>query len=379
MDEITTRTHTTLEDVETLRERWDELLELSDHHSATQAYAYSISAWNILAAKRGTSLNIISAWHEDRLVGIWPLYAQQYRVAVELCHLGCGSFHEYSDPVVESGELAPRIAHVLLGAAKARADLVRACNLRSGGVSWQAFRDDSSEKRSVLLTSPVVRLRQAPDWDAWVAKKSRSFRQGLRADWKRLSEIGDLRFVQMFGPVDGPRCMDWIFSQKRAWLLRQNIRHSWVLEDEGYAHYALLAERSGIDRKGADDILFHALMLDDRIIAAGMSVAGSDRFEFNMMASDPEFAKFGPGSLLTQESLKLALERGVDFDFRISNEAYKKRWIDDYDHYETITIASNSRGVAALRIRDIRQRIQKVRAKVGPIIKGPLRQWGILK
>jgi CelD/BcsL family acetyltransferase involved in cellulose biosynthesis len=91
------------------------------------------------------------------------------------------------------------------------------------------------------------------------------------------------------------------------------------------------------------------------------------------MAVNPEFASYSPGSLLTLDCLDIAIRHGVDFDFRITSDTYKKRWIDAYDPYEGYWLACSTRGKLALLIDKIKIGARALRvgiaAKLSPLLK----------
>jgi CelD/BcsL family acetyltransferase involved in cellulose biosynthesis len=59
---------------------------------------------------------------------------------------------------------------------------------------------------------------------------------------------------------------------------------------------------------------------------------------------DPAFAKFGPGQLLTKELVQWAFAHGLDVDFRIGNEDYKRDWASHTTLGSTYVLPRNFNG-----------------------------------
>lgn len=378
MTQLKTVVYQNAEQVAGLRPAWDGLLDFAQSYSGCQTYDYVMCAWELLSKTRGAKLAIVTVWSSDELVGVWPLYTYPTWLGVIACHLGGGSLHEYAGPIVKDGAAAPDIAKALYAAARGLADVLHIHNVRAPSAFHDLLSAQRGFKRTRAVDSPVVLVEGVASWDAWLEKKSRSFRQGMRADRKKLAGLGDLRFTQRYGPIDGPVCADWLFARKREFLAGRDLTDSFIFNDQPHLHARALASRDAPARGRGDDILFHTLTLDDEIIAASMCVAGSDRFEFYIMSVNPKYAPYSPGSILTQECLTMAIERGAAFDFRITRDAYKMRWVDGSDRYESFFLPCTRRGQAALfaenmelEIRALRTRFGKkaIRAKLDEVMK----------
>ena len=86
--------------------------------------------------------------------------------------------------------------------------------------------------------------------------------------------------------------------------------------------YKLTLARTG------SGVLGFALDLDARPIAGGICLVSNSTLEFFVSALDPAYSKFSPGNLLIEDIVRWCLPRGLDFDFRLTADPYKLRWMD---------------------------------------------------
>jgi CelD/BcsL family acetyltransferase involved in cellulose biosynthesis len=358
--------------VASLREAWDQVLGGAAQYSAAQAYDYFVPAWVETAKIPGARLAVVTVWNDGVLAAVWPLFVHCERFYQVTCHIGTESFQEYSGPLVRADADAPQVLRAAIDAAKGLGDLLKVYNVRAPSPEADALAGDRANKHPMTVGSPVMTLTGYVDFEAWMMSKSKNFRAALRNDRRRLAGVGEVKFLEMSGPVDGNRFIDWIYASKRQWLDERGIGASWIRESHGENIFRALAVRTPDQRAARGDTEFYALTLDDKIIAAGIGMSSSDRIEFFVSAFDPEYSYYSPGNQLIQDYATLALQSGRDFDFRITHEAYKLRWIDRYDRFDSFYLACTPLGEVALRFEQTRLRIRAFRARWGPIIKGKL-------
>lgn len=358
-----------------LKPQWERLLAEAPVYSGAQAYYYAELGWRMLEKTPDIRLAVVTVWRDGELECVWPLYVRREGVRTIATHLGVGNFHEYAGPLARGDENAAEALRMALQAAKGLADLLMVYSLPVPSLGAEVLRQDGGRKHLVTIGSPVITLKGFPDWEAWLMSKSKNFRAALRNDPRRLARLGEIQFREMAGPVDGPRCVDWIFDSKRRWAGRKGIDKSWILEDLGDRFYTDLAARTPDQRPALGDTEFHALLLDDKIIAAGIGMRSSHRIEYYVSAFDYDYADYSPGNLFIQEYASRALQDGVDFDFRITHDAYKLRWIDRYDRFDSFYFACTPLGHVALTVMQTQLGVRAFRAKYGPIVKGKIRQW----
>lgn len=358
-----------------LRAEWLDLLGRSPRWSAAHTPDYVIQGWEIAAHDPGRRLAVVVVRRDGKLVCLWPLQVRRQGWRTVGVHLGNGSREEYAGPLVAQGEGVETV-HAALAAARKAADVLTVYGVPEGSLAEEALRSPGGMMRSWPVRSPVTSLSGALDWDSWAAKAvSKRLRTHLRYDRKRLTELGDLRFRRMAGAQDGPRCVNWIFERKREWLAGRPRGHrSWMHSPEGPKFFNSFASRPAADTVYGDPVEAYALTLDDRILAACICFTSSDRVEYFTTAYDPEFGAYGPGTLIIQDCIAIAIGRRLDFDFRITQDAYKQRWVDRYDVYQSFIIAGSPRGAVAVAVDIVQDVVHRFRMVVGPRAKAWLKR-----
>ena len=159
---------------------------------------------------------------------------------------------------------------------------------------------------------------QHHDFDAWLGDKSGSFRKGLRYDRRSLSKLGALTLHHgVKGDPETLALIDWMFSEKRRWLQAKGLKSPWI---EDQTSNALM--RAVFVRPDAEHSCFEVFALRfrrnsprRRRVPAFAPMHGVILFVHN-----PVFGKFSPGNLLIEDLIRVCFERGVDFDFRITQK-----------------------------------------------------------
>jgi CelD/BcsL family acetyltransferase involved in cellulose biosynthesis len=352
-----------------LRPEWDALVRGVFQHSGTLGYAYATAAWRELPKTSDTRLTVIAVRKGGVLACLWPLYVDRDGSHMVACHLGCGGNEEYAGPLLGS-DPGDRVAGELaLRTAKGLADVLKVYNLLGDGQAAAILAADGGVRWKGSVWSPVVSTRDCETFETWLSTRSGNFRSGLRREHRELSAQGDLVFRRMAGPVDGPACVEWIFAHKREQLAAHGVLKSWVHSPQALGMFAALAAAPATVPDSVDDVEAYALTLDGQTVAAGLVVNGDCRMEPTIAAFDPRFSRMSPGNLLIAEWTALAVSRGVDLDFRITQEAYKLRWSDRFDRFDSYVIACTPKGAVAVGRFILSKMIRGFLVKWSPRIK----------
>jgi CelD/BcsL family acetyltransferase involved in cellulose biosynthesis len=108
--------------------------------------------------------------------------------------------------------------------------------------------------------------------------------------------------------------------------------------------------------------MLFVLKFDGRIISAVLGRISKFSAEAVIAAFDRSYGQYGPGHLLYEDILKWALERRLELDFRIGNEAYKKDWTNRESEVITYRFINSIWGAAfslASRCRSKFQSLQR--------------------
>lgn len=356
-----------------LKPEWDALLDLVFDGSGAQSCAYVLAAWRVLPKTPDTRLAVITVRRDGRLVALWPLQVFREGALTIACHLGCGANEEYAGPLVIHGSVDPDAGAALMTRAKSLADILRVYNVSSKATAASVLRADRNFRRHGWIDSPILSAVCCDTAEQWLADLSKGRRTRLRRDRKVLAAQGEYRFQRMAGPVDGPACVAWLFDYKRKRLEDTGARRTWVLKDQGPELFSILAAAPA--RAGRTDAFeAYAITLDGRILTACIILNSPCRMEAVISAYDPTITGVSLGDLMVEERVRLAIQRGQNFDLRITHEPWKLRWTDTFDRFESFMIACSPRGRTHIAIEIVRTAIHRQRVYWGPRIKGLVRR-----
>ncbi len=188
-----------------------------------------------------------------------------------------------------------------------------------------------NQQMNPLLALPAVpfhensySLELTGSWDSYYQTRvKKRLRADSRRQRRRLSQLGDLRFVMVNysrGISDITRTM--IAQKKRRY---QETNAPDLFNDPIYSQFYLQVSR-GLMTSG--HLHLSALMLDDTVIATHWGMIHQDRFYYLLPTfAGGDWKKYSPGRLLLEHLLEYAFKTRLKvFDFTIGGEAYKRDW-----------------------------------------------------
>ena len=197
----------------------------------------------------------------------------------------------------------------------------------------------------------------AGTWDEfYAARRSSATRRRDRTKRKRLSEVGEVRFVNPDDDGEIASTLDTLMAQKRRAFVRMGVPNLFA-QPGCRAFYFELATNP------ATRHLVHVSRLDvgPAVAAANMGLQFRGCY-YHILASydDGDISRFGPGAAHLRELMQRALERGYGtFDFTIGDERYKLEWSDTvvklYDHLS----AASPRGRPAVLFASALRRVKR--------------------
>jgi CelD/BcsL family acetyltransferase involved in cellulose biosynthesis len=325
-----------------LREEWSALFARAPGAHFSQSFAWASNAWKYVARPRGRQLVCIVLRENDRLVGLWPLVVYTDRGARVLRPLGYeGS--EYSLPLVEGAdEAAATRLETVWAAARKTADLAFLPQLKTGSAFADAVRRASMPIASWWpAPAPFVSRAAYADWPQYQAALSSSLRREIGRARRRLAEHGSVTIER----ESADRCsevIDWMIGHKSRWLSTTGRVNDWI-DNPQYRDFLVALART---RDGDDGgIAVFALRVEGRPVAGYVLSFDRTRAEGLLVTHDPAWRAGSPGSVLAEHVIRWAFERGLDFDFRPGDEAYKDRWGTASIATSTWLVACTWRGV----------------------------------
>jgi CelD/BcsL family acetyltransferase involved in cellulose biosynthesis len=187
----------------------------------------------------------------------------------------------------------------------------------------------------MLNPSGTYQANLGADWEKFYsAKRSSATRRRDRTKVKRLSEMGDVRFVTP-DATETPQTLDTLIHQKSRAFARMGVPDLFARRGHAAFFHEIAAARDFV----------HISRLDVGATQAAVNLGLTFRdCYYHILASydDGEVSRFGPGAAHLRELLHHAIDRGLArFDFTIGDEPYKRDWCDTeqklYDHVSAAT------------------------------------------
>ena len=214
--------------------------------------------------------------------------------------------------------------------------------------AWWRELQRSSGKRFARVEQqrfevPYVAL-EGLDWDAYLATRSRNFRQQLRQRERRLS--------------DGHAVT---FRAATAETLELDLAHLFSLHDRRWAEQGTTALKTpgvagflrafAVAASERGWLRLRLLEIDEVPAAAFLGWRVGDVYAFYQSGFDPAWASGSVGTLLMADTLRSAIEEGAtEFDMLLGNEPYKKRFTNASREVQTVLLTGALRPARILAL-----------------------------
>ncbi len=304
-----------------LAAEWSALFtECGAPHQVFQTYDWA-AIWAGIYLDKNTSLAIVTARVDGRLVLIWPLAVRRIFGLRILTCLG-EPVSQYSDALI-----APEFGHAGEDAAL---DYLR--TLPVDVISLRRVRDEGALSRLLRRrfgapngrqSSPFVDFSgvgKVKDFEARFPGKLRSSRRRRR---RRLEELGDVALTHHVHSREVAPLISAALGLKREWARRNGIIAP-ALRDPRFEQF--FAAVAGAENSPVN-LHVSVLRCASEIIGIDVSVACKDRLFGHVLATRSDFAALGVGGILVEAKLHYALEQGfAAFDMLAPADRYKMEW-----------------------------------------------------
>jgi len=332
---------------QSLREPWNALWASLDHRSLFSSFDWCWNAWRLVAVRRGYKLRLVCGRADGRLVLIWPMVEDS-----SVLRMLTSDTFEYRDILVLPTEHASRWVEDAWSyvAATTRANTFFFQNLRRPNALSEKLSRMTNAK-PIGGWSPLVRLDQFADWDAYASTLPKSLQSDQRRQWKRVCKVlpgMSFRVVERADKIEP--AMDWICRHKLAWSEVRG-KHGWFNAED------ILLLLKSTARSALDDgrLVLAALSDGDTTISAGWGYVCGSEFLFYAFAYDKAYATYSPSRLFLEKLLQHCFRNSIrTFDFMPGGEAYKRIWATDYVRQESYIGTLNWRGELLLRLSTAR-------------------------
>jgi CelD/BcsL family acetyltransferase involved in cellulose biosynthesis len=195
--------------------------------------------------------------------------------------------------------------------------------------------------------SGAYRTTLDPTWDQFYARRSSATRRHDRVKLQRLSEHGEVRFIEPETADDIRTALQTLFRQKQASLARQGVPN--LFDTPGYRAFFLDVATTERARKL---VYISQLEVGQSLCAVNFGLILDGCF-YHVLASyqGGELRRFGPGAIHLRRLMRRAIERGLRvFDFTIGDEPYKREWCDGEHMLYDYVAAAGLRGAPIARL-----------------------------
>ena len=307
------------------RSDWIEL-ESAASASPYQAYAFAEAWFSTIGAATGASAYIIVARDEfGRPQALLPLARRRIGL------LGVAAFLGDRDSNYNLGLFRPghfwsgeALRSLLASAAAARPTRVDCFALQNQPSTWQGVANPLGALGGWPSPSSAYKSELPRSFSAWFdAHTSKEARKKQRRKRARLELMGPLTHVVAANEAQATRLLDALVAFKGLRALEGGPANSY--ESEAAQAFLRRLATQGLDER-RPTMELHALMLGDRVIAVLGALAGGTRLSTLVIAHDrgPDIARHSPGSLLLEEAVRSAIERGFKtLDLGVGEARYK--------------------------------------------------------
>lgn len=339
---IYTRTITTLDAMANLRDDWDALAA----DEATSINGFQTFDWCYAWAKThctsgGSVPHIVTVYHGERLVLIWPLMTACIGPICILRWLS-DPFGQYGDVIGVSNSY---LESYLTAAWQEICDesggaTVRLRHVRKDATCYP-FLDRVCEIAEQPDNAPFLDLTPFNDLAAYDARYNRTQRRRRKKIQTELEKFGELKFMRLDGPGHLDTLIDQIISQKTAWL-RHRGHYSKALTSKHFAQFLrTLADQTD----GSLNLVTSVLTVGKRAISFEIGLRYKGRHMCFITAHDNNITDLSPGRLHMHYAQRQALTDGQStFDLMVPGDPYKQSWSNDAVEVTDFYAALNTRG-----------------------------------
>ena len=326
------RCHRTHEQLRTLAPHWNDLLQRSGSNAIFLTWEWISTWWEVFGGR--FQLLVLTAEDDaGQLIGIAPMMVGRRRSASGLTFRALmligqrvDTLAEYLDFIVQSGrevEVTAAFCDFLQRDLAAEWDFVFFERILTTSPNLPTLKGMTNRPRFIALRerelrSPHVTL--CGDWAAFLASKSRNFRNQWNNSWNRLEAVGDVRFL--FGGRDLP------LSTALAEVGRLH-RERWEAKSASFktGDYLTFHERLCARLHARGWLLLLLLSVNGENVAVRYDYVYADKLWCMQGGWSPEFAAKRVGTLLTGKVIEWGIEHGLrEYDFLGGDSEYKRRW-----------------------------------------------------
>lgn len=332
-----------------LEPEWNALWERAGDAYATQRFAWCRASWTQVAQPLGRRLHCVAGRSGGRLVTVWPFVTYRYGLWTRARPLS-PEVAEYTAVLTEPGDGADaRVAAAWDTLCRTvRADSILLPYVPAGTPLHALMQ--RARRPMLTETTPLssTRCETLAESEA-IAKMLTS--RSLAKHRRRLEKIGTVQAQRVTDAARRAEIVAWTLNQKENWLARTGGHPLW--------HSTELYRNFLIAMTPDERFEVFALTLDGAPVASCIARVDNRRFEQFLSAYDYTYQDYSPGQLLRVEDMSWVFERGLEYDLRVGEHAYKKDWTNRSSFAVSYNVANSLWGRVAVTAREVQLGLRK--------------------
>jgi len=349
-----------------LRDDWERLWEATARDFYVLSFPVVWRSWTQVFEPGGCALRVVVGRSNGRVVLIWPQYVRAkrtYGIWREARWLGRDPL-DYGDVLIEPSAandawIEAALKHVVAGTG---ADFLFLESVRGDAKAFSVLERENTWGE-IDGTAPFLELGGISEGATLEKHIPKRFRGSMNRRARRLGEIGEVKFEFAHEPDGLEEMVQWMNDRKWEWIDERGVVHPHGLESE---HASSLIDTIR-DAAATGHVLVGRLTLDGKLLAASVSFLSNNRLYYDYGSFDLRWAKYSPGSLLLRETIRWAVDNGIEvFDFAPGADHYKTKWSEGEVTVSDYLVACTMLGrvyVLLRRSQKLRESFHAVKAK----------------
>ncbi len=322
-------------------------LEQSAASNIFQSYAW-VSQWCAanIAAGSTNELLVITGYHFDKLVFVWPLM-KNHSHGLRTAEWLTSPSGQYGDVILADGYDSEQWhkAAVDMLRASGDIDILRLRHVRHGS-KFQSYASRHMVGAQNPERAPYMDLTLYPTTEQYEARYTSTQRKRRKKIRKDLEAFGEVAFTKLVGGAETDRAIDMALDHKIAWL-QERGRVNRVLHCP--AHRAFLK-----DLARTNTAIVSEITVGDKAISWEIGFRFNGTHFAYITSHDNAMTDYSPGRLHMHHSQLLCIADGLKrFDLMIPHDAHKESWatgmVSTDDYFLALTWRGSLQGYGYLK------------------------------
>jgi CelD/BcsL family acetyltransferase involved in cellulose biosynthesis len=347
------------EELKSLEAEWNALwCSVSDPY-VSQSFSWCEQSWRKVASKRGCRLFCVVGRSAGEVVLIWPMVISRSigcRIISPLGPEGSEYSLVLSSPVPNEFDWVQRAIELVSRCSQA--DVIRLPYTPVEMPLGKALAMLKGFQFSAIDKTSWVSWRDVTDWQTYLSRVP--YLRNRQRRRRGLAKQGEYRFELVEDREKSAETLDWLLRYKYRWMEITGRTNAW-LPRQDYADFLRSQIASNNDAYG---LKLFRITIDGKIVAAELMAIAPARAEGFIKAYDPEWSKYSPGQQLAEDLIRWAFERGLTYDFRLGEEAYKEGWCNRFSSVISLAAALTLKGALFVACLHLKRALQNIRSRV---------------